>query len=159
MPKYYLLSNDDLLEIYQERESNEIKMKIILKLYPYISSISIGDDQDENLTYDTIDGEKVTIKYTKSTRTLKDLIDFLDTCLNKKVKECFKGFKKEYENTFKAKTKKPKEVINELITNKDNLAQAIFNCMYYFMIDSLEKAFLVPDEAFDKLFDLYNDIK
>ena len=31
--------------------------------------------------------------------------------------------------------------------------------MYYFMIDSLEKAFLVPDEAFDKLFDLYNDIK
>ena len=31
--------------------------------------------------------------------------------------------------------------------------------MYYLMIDSLEKSFAVPDEAFDKLFDLYNDIK
>ena len=160
MPKYYLLSNDDLLELYQERESNEIKLKIILKLFPYITSIIIGDDQDENITYDTIDGEKVTIKYTKSTRSLKDLIDFLDSCLNKKIKECFKGFKKEYELSFKTKNgKKPKEIINELITNKDNLGQAIFNCMYYLMIDSLEKSLLIPDEAFDKLFDLYNDIK
>ena len=160
MPKYYLLSNDDFLEIYQQRESNEIKLKTILKIYPFITSIIIGDDQDENIIFDTIDNEKVTIKYTKSTRSLKDLVDFLETCLNKKIKECFKGFKKEYENTFKAKTaKKPKEVINELITNKDNLAQAIFNCMYYLMTDSIEKSLSNPDEAFDKLFDLYNDIK
>ena len=160
MPKYFLLTNDDLMEIYQERESNEIKSKIILKLYPYIKSITIGDDTDENISYETIEDETVTIKYTKSTRSLKDLIDFLDTCLNKKIKECFKGFKKEYEITFKSKSgKKPKEIIKELITNKDNLAQGIFNCMYYLMIDSLEKSFAVPDEAFDKLFDLYNDIK
>ena len=75
-------------------------------------------------------------------------------------KDNFKTFKKEYETSQKAKsTKKPKEVINELITNKDNLAQGIFNCMFYLNMDNLEKSLLQPDESFDKMFDLYNEIK
>ena len=159
-PKFYLLNNDDLIEIYQEKESNEVKRKIILKLYPYIKSIEIGQDTDENMTLTTIENEEITFKYTKSTRSLKDLIDVLDTYLIKKIKDLFKGFKKEYELSFKAKTgKKPKEVIYELITNKDNLLQSIFNCLYYIRMDSLEKSLFNADEAFDKLFDLYNEIK
>ena len=43
--------------------------------------------------------------------------------------------------------------------NKDNLAQGIFNCLFYSCMDNLDKSLQQPDEAFDKLFDLYNEIK
>ena len=31
--------------------------------------------------------------------------------------------------------------------------------MFYYIMDSLEKALVNQDEAFDKLFDIYNEIK
>jgi len=159
IPKFYALSDNDLNEIYRERESKEIKQKMIIKMYPWIKTINIGDDQDEFIKFITMDGEEVQFKYAKN-RTLKELIEFLEMCLIRKLKDNFKSFKKEYETSIKSKgNKKPKEIINELILNKDNLAQGIFNCMFYSCMDNLEKALQQPDEAFDKLFDLYNEIK
>ena len=159
IPKFYILSDNDLNEIYQEKESKEVKQKMIYKMYPWIKSINIGDDQDEFIKFITLDGEEVQIKYAKN-RTLKELIEFLEMCLVRKLKDNFKSFKKEYETSIKSKSnKKPKEIIQELILNKDNLAQGIFNCMFYYCMDNLEKALAQPDESFDKLFDLYNEIK
>ena len=159
IPKFYVLSDNDLNDIYRERESKEIKQTMLIKMYPWIKSINIGDDQDEFIKFVTLDGEEVQFKYAKN-RTFKELIEFLEICLIRKLKDNFKSFKKEYETSVKSKSnKKPKEIINELILNKDNLAQGIFNCMFYSCMDNLDKALQQPDEAFDKLFDLYNEIK
>ena len=159
IPKFYALNDNDLNDIYREKESKEIKQKMINKMYPWIKTINIGDDQDEFIKFITLDDEEVQIKYAKN-RTLKELIEFLELCLIRKLKDNFKSFKKEYETSVKSKSnKKPKEIINELILNKDNLAQGIFNCLFYSCMDNLEKALQQPDEAFDKLFDLYNEIK
>ena len=159
IPRFYSLNNNDINEIYRERESKEVKQKLICKMFPWIKSIDIGDDQDEFIKFISIDDEDIQIKYSKN-RILKELVDFLEGCLIRKLKDNFKSFKKEYETSVKAKgDKKPKEVINELIMNKNNLAQGIFNCMFYLTMDNLEKSLLQPDEAFDKLFDLYNEIK
>ena len=159
IPKFYCLNNNDINDIYRERESKEIKQKMIYKMFPWIKIINIGDDQDEIIKFTTIDEEEIQIKYGKN-RTLKELVEFLEGCLVRKLKDNFKTFKKEYETSQKAKSnKKPKEVVNELIMNKDNLAQGIFNCMFYLTMDNLEKSLLQPDESFDKMFDLYNEIK
>ena len=159
IPRFYALNNNDINDIYRERESKEIKQKMLYKMFPWIKEINIGDDQDEVIKFTTIDDENVQIKYGKN-RTLKELVEFLEGCLVRKLKDNFKTFKKEYETSQKAKSnKKPKEVIDELIMNKDNLAQGIFNCMFYLTMDNLEKSLYQPDEAFDKMFDLYNEIK
>ena len=159
IPKLYLLNDNDMNDIYREKESKEIKQIMITKMYPWIKSINIGDDQDEFIKFITLDGEDIQIKYAKN-RTLKELIEFLEMCLTRKLKDNFKSFKKEYETSIKSKSnKKPKEIVQELILNKDNLAQGIFNCIFYYCMDNLEKALALPDEAFDKLFDLYNEIK
>ena len=159
IPRFYSLNNNDINEIYRERESKEVKHKMIYKMFPWIKVINIGDDQDEFIRFTTMDDEEVQIKYAKN-RTLKELVEFLEGCLVRKLKDNFKSFKKEYETSTKSKSnKKPKDVINDLIMNKDNLAQGIFNCMFYLTMDNLEKSLAQPDEAFDKLFDLYNEIK
>ena len=159
IPRFYSLNNNDINDIYRERESKEIKQKMLYKMFPWIKVINIGDDQDEFIKFTTIDDEEVQIKYGKN-RTLKELVEFLESCLIRKLKDNFKTFKKEYETSQKSKgNKKPKDVINELIMNKDNLAQGIFNCMFYLTMDNLEKALWQPDESFDKMFDLYNEIK
>ena len=88
------------------------------------------------------------------------MIELLDTFLTKKLKENFKLFKKEYENALKTKiTKNIKNVVNILIDNNEYLAQGAFNSMFYYIMDCLEKALISQDEAFDKLFDVYNEIK
>ena len=159
IPKLYALNDNDLNEFYQEKESKEVKQKMLNKIYPWIKKINIGDDQDEFIKFTTIDDEEIQIKYSKN-RTLKELIEFFEMFLIRKLKDNFKSFKKEYETSIKSKgNKKPKEIIQELILNKDNLAQGIFNCLFYSCMDNLEKALAQPDEAFDKLFDLYNEIK
>ena len=159
IPKLYALNNNDLNELYTEKESKEVKQKMICKMYPWIKTINIGDDQDDFIKFETVDDEDIQIKYAKN-RTLKELIEFLEICLVRKLKDNFKNFKKEYEASIKSKSnKKPREIINELILNKDNLAQGIFNCMFYLSMDNLEKALVQADEAFDKMFDLYNEIK
>jgi hypothetical protein len=84
----------------------------------------------------------------------------LDSFLIKKLKENFKSFKKEYENALKSKINKNiRNVVNILIDNNEYLAQGAFNSMFYYIIDSLDKALINQDEAFDKLFDVYNEIK
>ena len=161
-PRFYLLSNDDINNIFKERESNEIKQKMLYKIYRWIKYVNVDENPENTISLTTTDNEEFKVVLTKSSRTLQDLIEFLDVFLIKKLKDNFKTFKREYESSLKAKNpddKKPKDVIKDLITNKENLAQGIFNCIYYLTIDSIEKSLFVADEAFDKLFDLYNEIK
>ena len=161
-PRFYLLSNDDLNNVYKERESNEIKQKMLYKIYRWIKYVNVDENPENTISLITTDNEEFKVVLTKSSRTLQDLIEFLDVFLIKKLKDNFKTFKREYEASLKAKNpedKKPKDVIRDLIINKDNLAQGIFNCIFYLTMDSIEKSLFIADEAFDKLFDLYNEIK
>ena len=161
-PRYYLLSNDDINMIFKERESNEVKQKMLYKIYRWIKYINVDENQENTISLITVDNEEFKVALTKSSRTLQDLIEFLDVFLVKKLKDNFKTFKREYEASTKAKNqedKKPKDVLKDLILNKDNLAQGVFNCIYYLIMDNIEKSLFISDEAFDKLFDLYNEIK
>ena len=161
-PRFYLLSNDDLNNIFKERESNEIKQKMLYKIYRWIKYINVEENQENTISVITTDNEEFNVVLTKTSRTLQDLIEFLDVFLIKKLKDNFKTFKREYEASLRAKNqedKKPKDVLKDLILNKDNLAQGIFNCIYYLVMDMIEKSLFIADEAFDKLFDLYNEIK
>ena len=161
-PRYYLLSNDDLNNIYKERESNEIKQKMLCKIYRWIKYINVEENPENTISLITTDNEEFKVVFSKSTRTLQDIIEFLDVFLIKKLKDNFKTFKRENDASTKStnqESKKPKDVLRELIMNKDNLAQGIFNCIYYLIMDNIEKSLAVSDQAFDKLFDLYNDIK
>ena len=161
-PRFYLLSNDDLNNIYKERESNEIKQKMLYKIYRWIKYINVSENTENTISLVTTDNEEFKLAYTKSTRSLQDLIEFLDVCLIKKLKDNFKSFKREIEASTKSTnqdSKKPKDVLKDLIMNKDNLAQGIFNCIYFLIMDNIEKSLFISDQAFDKLFDLYNDIK
>ena len=161
-PRYYLLTNDDINLIFKERESNEVKQKMLYKIYRWIKYINVEENQENTISLITTDNEEFKVVLTKSSRTLQDLIEFLDVFLVKKLKDNFKTFKREYEASTKAKNpedKKPKDVLRELILNKDNLAQGVFNCIFYLIMDTIEKSLFIADEAFDKLFDLYNEIK
>ena len=102
IPRFYSLNNNDINDIYRERESKEIKQKMIYKMFPWIKVINIGDDQDEIIKFTTIDEEEIQLKYGKN-RTLKELVEFLEGCLIRKLKDNFKTFKKEYETSQKAK--------------------------------------------------------
>ena len=159
-PKFFLLSDEDLALLYTDKEDTYVKNMLLLKLFPYIKSINIGTDLDEYLTFTSTDDEFVSIKFTKSSRSLKDCIDVIEGGLYRKMKEMYKRFKKEYEDSVKARSAlKPKNVIHSTITNKDNLSQNIFNVLYFYMIDCIEKALAIEDQAFDKLFDLYHEVK
>lgn len=159
-PKYFLLSDSELANLHIDKDSVEIKTTLLLKLFPWIKTINIGSDIDEFLTMTTKDGENISLKFTKSSRSMKDVIDVIETGLFRKLKEMFKKFKKEYEDSVKARsTNRPKNVLQATLDNKDNLVQGIFNCMYFFMIDSIERALAIEDQAFDKLFDLYHEVK
>ena len=134
---------------------------MLYKIYRSIKYINVDDNQKNIISLVIIDNEEFKVALTNS-KTLQDLIEFLDVFLIKKLKDNFKTFKREYEASLKAKNpedKKPKDVLKDLILNKDNLAQGIFNCIYYLIMDNIEKSLFIADEAFDKLFDLYNEIK
>ena len=155
-PRFYLLTDDDLNEIYQDKETINTKEKMIFKIYPWIHKININD---EIIRLVTVDNEVIELKLLKS-QSLKDLIELLDTFLIKRLKDNFKSFKKEYENALKSKINKNiRNVVNILVDNNEFLAQGAFNSMFYYIIDSLDKALINQDEAFDKLFDVYNEIK
>ena len=158
---YYLLSNEDLLNIFQFKENIEIREKLLLKFFPFIKEIKPGNENEEYLKLKTyFFNEKLNIKYTKTTRTFKDDIETFEQGITKRLKEQFKLFRRELEASQKPKSnKKPFDIIIDLIKNKDNIAQGIFHCVYYSIYDSLEKSLINEEEAFDKLFDLYHENK
>ena len=164
-PKYFALTDNDLIDLYESKESAEQREKMIYKLYPWIKKIELGLNSmettgEEFLHLETIDYEKITIKVTKSSRTLRDVIDILDFGIARKLKDCFKNFKRDYDYSMRPKSeKKPKQVILDLIANKENLSQNIFLNIFYAMMDNIEKALSLEDEAFDKLFDIYHENK
>ena len=157
---YYLLSNDDILELIVEKEAKEIRSKLILKIFPWITSVDPGNDNDEYVKLTTFDDETINAKYVKATRTLKDAIETIELGVTKKIKDSFKMFKREYDISLRPKSlKHPKEVVIDFIKNKDILGQAVFNCSYFYVMDTIEKGLTIEDEAFDKLFDLYHESK
>ena len=165
----FLLSNDDLMELFIGHESLETRSRLLLKLYPWIINVKPGNENDETLQLETYEHETCIFKYTKNTRTLRDAIETIEQGLMKREKESFKMFKREYDNSSKPKSMKtPREVVFDFVRNKDkdkdtkesgNLGQVVFCCVYYYIMDSIEKGLSNEEEAFDKLFDLYNESK
>ena len=161
-PKYFALSDEDLISLYEHKESTESKTKLVYKLYPWIKQLTITGEStsEEYLELITIENEVIVIKVTKTSKTLRDIVDLIEYNVPKKIKELIKGFKKEYESSSKSKAdKKIKEIINELICNKEMFAQCVFCNVFYYMMDIIDKALLSDNDAFDKLFDIYHEHK
>ena len=159
--EYYLLNDEDLIALIELKDSYEIREILLKKVFPFIKDINPGKDNDENIVMTTkYYDEKLTVKYTKTSRTFKDGIESIQIGINKKIKDFLKTFKKTFDGAFKPKsTIKPKELILDLCNNKDILYQAIFVCFYHIIYYFLEKTLEKESEAFDKLFDFYNELK
>ena len=162
--EYYLLNDDDLIALIESKDAYEIRQKLFLKLFPFMESIDPGKESDENLKFKTKnDKEEIIIKYNKTTRTFRDGLECIEFGLVKKIKDFFKNFKKAFDNSLKPKSKtKPKNIINDYLTTKfspDNLYQLVFICAYHVIFFSLEKTLEKENEAFDKMFDLYHELK
>ena len=159
--EYYLLNDEDLLLLIELKDSYEIREKLFLKIYDYIEEINPGKEVDENIKIITkFNHEKLILKYIKTTRTFKDGIECIVTGINKKFKDFFKSFKKNFDASLKPKSaKKPKDLINDLFENKDVLNQTFFICFYHVTFYNLEKTLEKESEAFDKLFDYYHELK
>ena len=159
--EYYLLNDDDLIALIELKDSYEIRELLLKKVFPFIKTINPGKENDENIVMVTkyLD-EKLTIKYSKTSRTFKDGIESIQLGITKKIKDFLKGFKKTFDGAFKPKSQvKPKELIVDLFNNKDIFYQVIFVCFYHIIYYFLEKTLEKESEAFDKLFDFYNECK
>ena len=157
--EYYLLSDEDLLLLIEYKDNNEIREKLLLKIYPFIKSIYPGKESDDNFTIITkYDNEKINLKYIKITRTLKDGIECIEQGITKKIKEQLKSFKKIFDNSLRPKIgKNPKEVMLNLLETKDMMIyQLYFICIYHLFYHFLEKTLEKENSAFDKMFDYYN---
>ena len=162
--EYYLLNDDDIISLIESKDSYEIRQKLLLKLFPYMESIDPGKESDENLKFKTKNNkEEIIIKYNKTTRTFRDGLECVEIGLVKKMKDFFKNFKKTFDSSLKPKSNtKPKNIIYDFLTKQyspDNLYQLIFICAYHVIFFSLEKTLEKENEAFDKMFDLYHELK
>ena len=158
--EYYLLDDDDLLALIELKDSYEIRELLLKKIFPYIKEINPGKENDEKLEMTTkYYDEKIVLKYTKTSRTFKDGIECIQLGMNKKIKDFFKSFKKNFENAVKPKSNiNAKDLIMDLF-DKDILSQSFFICFYHIIYYYLEKTLEKENEAFDKLFDFYNECK
>ena len=159
--EYYLLNDDDLISLIELKDSYEIREILLKKIFPFIKTINPGKENDENIVLTTkYFDEKLTIKYSKTSRTFKDGIECLQIGIPKKIKDFLKSFKKTFDGALKPKSQvKPKELILDLFNNKDIFYQVIFVCFYHIIYYFLEKTLEKESEAFDKLFDFYNELK
>ena len=160
--EYYLLNDDDLIALIELKDSYEIREILLKKVFLYIKEIDPGKDSDEKLDIVTkFYNEKITLKYTKAGRTFKDGIECIQLGMNKKIKDFFKSFKKSFDNAIKSKESKvnPKDIVLDLFKKDDVLYQVYFVCFYHTIYYFLEKTLEKENEAFDKLFDFYNEIK
>ena len=105
--------------------------------------------------------EKVTLKYAKASRALKDGIECVQLGMNKKIKDFLKSFKKSFDNAIKSKDSNinAKDLILDLFKKDDALYQLYFICFYHIIYYYLEKTLEKENDAFDKMFDFYNEIK
>ena len=163
---YYLLNDKELIALIISKDSYEMRQKLLLKLIPFVELIDPGKETDENIKFITKDcNEEIILKYHKTTRTLRDGIECVDFGLTKKMKDFFKNFKKNFDNTIKSKTNvKQSELIFDLISNKEkspnnSLYQTIFICVYHIILFNLEKTLEKEKDAFDKMFDFYHELK
>lgn len=161
-PKYFALTDEDLISLDESKESNEMKTKLVYKLYTWIKEIKVSGENtsEEYIEIVTIEDENILIKVTKTSKTLRDIVELIEYNVPKRIKELIKGFKKDYEGSIKPKAdKKIKQVIYEMIGNEEMFAQCVFCNIFYYMMDIIDKALLSDNDAFDKLFDIYHEHK
>ena len=160
---YYLLNDKDLIQLLENKETNEIKYKLILKLYPYIKNMYSGKENDDHFRIITKNNkEEITLRYIKGMKNFNDAMESIEIGLPKKIKDNFKQFKRNFDACLKPKSKTNlKDLINDLLNIETNNAiyQTTFICLYHIFYYFLEKTLEKENEAFDKLFDFYNTIK
>lgn len=162
-PKYYYLSNEDMLEMFAKTDNVEVKCRLMQKMLNGIKTIDLGGDTDENIKLITEDEEVIVFKYTKPKNVMKEVVEAIESEIAKKLKNAFKSYKKDFAAYSKGSnkdgiSKKPKDLIIELVKNHDNLGQAIFNFVYSLYMEQLEKA-LNQEDAFDKIMDFHEEAK
>ncbi len=157
--KYYYLSNEELLELYQKTDDMEVKRRHISKMLSGIKNVDLGSDTDENIKLITDDDEVIVFKFSKGKGNIREILDAVEAEIAKKLKNSFKTYKRDFAaNSKGSNNKKPKDMIIELVKNHENLGQAIFNFVYSYYMEQLEKA-LNQEDAFDKIMDFREDAK
>ena len=162
---YYLLNDRDLIQLVENRDSYEVKQKLILKIYPFIKYMLPGKENDDHFRIITkYNKEEISLRYIKGMKNFNDAMESIEAGLTKKIKDNFKQFKRNFDASLKPKSKKnPKDIINDFlnIDNDNNklIYQTIFICIYHVFYYFLEKTLEKENEAFDKLFDFYSTIK
>ena len=101
--KFYFLSNEELLDIFSNLESMEVKKKYIPKMVNGLKSIDMGNETEEQIKILTTDEELITIKYSKGKGNVKDMVEAIEPEISKKIKNSFKAFKKEHLDSLKTK--------------------------------------------------------
>ena len=165
-PQYYLMNNKEIMYLYNHKKDNIFLTKIIKRIYPWVKDINLNYTiesygNDEYIKIHTVDDEIILVKNAKGLKDLKDIIDVIYNELIKRMKDHFKAHKKNNEIIYKNKSTKKmndilKPIINEL--NGNLLIQEIFICIYYSILDNIEKS-LRTNDVFDKIFELYNICK
>lgn len=153
-PKFYFLNNEELLDIYSNTASIDVKRKYIPKMISGIRSVDLGNETDEVIKVYTNEDEFIQFKYTKGRGNLKEILDAIELEIAKKLKLQFKNFKRDFKNN--KENKRPKDILMEIIMNRENLGQAIFNFLYSLCCEFIEKA-LSQDDVFDKIIDIKID--
>ena len=174
-PQYYIMDNHEIMYLYNHKEDEAFLQRIIKRLFPWIKNIDLNYNikyenkiqkidnysNDEYIKIKTFDDEDILLKNLKASKHLKEYIDIIYAELSKSMKEHIKAHKKNNEAIYKnKKNKKINELLKSLINqvSGNQLIQEIFICIYYSMMDNIEKC-LKSDETFDKLFELYNICK
>ena len=160
--EYYFINDDDLIILIEHNGANKIREIFLKKVFPFIKEVIPGKDIDEKISMTTkFYDEKISLKYTKASRTFKDDIECIQLGMNKKIKDFIKSFKKSFDNAIKSKDSNvnAKDLILDLFKKDDVIYQLYFICFYHTIYYYLEKSLEKENEAFDKLFDFYNEIK
>ena len=160
---FYLLNDRDLIQIIENKDSNDIKQRLILKLFPFVKYLLPGKENDDHFRIVTkINKEDISLRYVKGMKNFSDEMESIEVGLVKKIKDNFKQFKRNFDASLKPKSKKnPKDLVNEFLTgeNSNIINQTIFICIYHVFYYFLEKTLEKENEAFDKLFDFYGTVK
>ena len=87
---YYLLNDRDLIQLLENKETNEIKQKLILKLFPYIKNMYSGKENDDHFKIITKNNkEEITLRYIKGMKNFNDAMESIEIGLPKKIKDNF----------------------------------------------------------------------
>ena len=109
---YYLLNDRDLIQLLENKDSYEVKQKLILKIFPFIKYCLPGKENDDHFKIITkYNKEEISLRYIKGMKNFNDAMESIEIALTKKIKDNFKQFKRNFDASIKPKSKKIQKIL------------------------------------------------